>query len=549
MFDGIVTRAIVAELNKELKNAKVNKIMQPTKNEVILETYGNGKKHFLKICVSPDSCSVCFTDYLKSNPKNVYNFCMLLRKHLTGSKILEISNLDLERTIEIEFEARNELNDLIKKRLYIEIMSRQSNVILTNEDSIIIDTLKHFECKDRELLPAHKFTFTPILKTSFLKLKSFEEFLKLVSENNDELISQKLPAIFIGFSKNFVLNVITEIQIDDKNYSENDLEKLYDYIKELLDKLETNEVTAVLSDKDFNIILGNKTSDLQINEAVDKFYSRKEQKDVFAQSKNNLLRIISSNLKKVNKKLENINQKLKECDDMDKYKLYGELLTASLYKIDGSQNLSEIQVFDYYQNKDIIIKLDSKFNVTKNIEKFFKKYNKLKNTLVIVSEQKKETENELDYIESVIFAIENAKNMQDINEIYEEVLSNFNLKKSIKKDNTSKKKEEIEIEPIDILGYKVYVGKNNVQNEFITLKLARKSDLWFHTQKIQGSHVLLRTEGKDEIPEEVIFECAKLAKENSKAKNGVNVPVDYVEAKYIKRHPSHKVRNGNLYEF
>lgn len=551
MFDGVTTKAVVSELASSLKNAKVNRVMQPTKNEIILETYKEGERHFLEISTVPDNCRVCLTNHLKENPQNAYNFCMLLRKHLNSSRIIEVSNYDLERTIEIKFEAHNELNDIEIKRLYIQIMSRQSNVILTNEKRVIIDTLKHFDGENRDLLPAHTFQFTPILKTSFIELETFSDFLDLISENGEELLSQKLPEIFIGFSKNFVLNCIQKLEIDNKKYDYKDLEKLYNYIKDILLKIDTNKISAVNFEKDYVIDLEPKSEALQVNKFIDEFYYKKEQKDLINQSKNNLLRVVSGLLKKVYKKLENINQKLKECDDMEKFRLYGELLTANLYKINSNQNLSEITVFNYYENKDINIKLDNKVSVSKNIEKFFKKYNKLKNTLSIVTEQKKETQKEIDYIESIIFSLENSKNLQDISEVYEEVAENFEIKKNFKNKNQikSKKQNEIKIEPIDVLGYKVYVGKNNMQNEYLSLKFAGREDLWFHAQKIHGSHVILKTNGQDDIPEEVIYKCASLAKENSKAKNATNVPVDYCQAKFVRRIPNGKSGMVNYTNF
>ena len=229
MYDGVTTKAVVEELDSCLKNAKINRVMQPTKNDIILETYKNGERFYLEISTVPDNCRVCLTSHLKENPQNAYNFCMLLRKHLNSSRILEISNFDLERTIEMKFETHNELNDIEIKRLYIQIMSRQSNVILTNEKRVIIDTLKHFDGDNRELLPAHIFRFAPILKTSFIDLETFSDFLDLISENAEELLSQKLPEIFIGFSKNFVLYTIQRLEIDNKEYSYKDLEKLYNY--------------------------------------------------------------------------------------------------------------------------------------------------------------------------------------------------------------------------------------------------------------------------------------------------------------------------------
>ena len=230
---------------------------------------------------------------------------------------------------------------------------------------------------------------------------------------------------------------------------------------------------------------------------------------------------------------------------MDKFRLYGELLTANLYKFDSNANIKDVTVDNYYDNNSpITIPLDISLSVQKNIEKYFKKYNKLKNALTIVSEQKKEAEKELDYIESIVFNLSNAKTVNDISGVYEEIAENVSTKKAIakqEKNKNIKKKspsEVIEFETQTIDGYTVYIGKNNMQNDYISLKLSNPNDIWFHTQKIHGSHVLLRNSENleiDEIPENVLFNCAKLAKENSKASTSLNISVDYCYAKFVKK--------------
>lgn len=548
-FDGIVTKGVVTELNSSLKGAKVNKVLQPNKNEIVLDLYSkDGGKYNLLISVLPEGCRLHLTTHLKPNPANPFNFCMLLRKYLIGSKILEVSNYDLERTIEIKFEARNELNDLVKRRLYVEIMSRQSNIVLTNENNIIIDCLKHFEDDKRPRLPASPFTFTPILKSSFIELETFTDFLELVSESPEETLSGKLPDLFIGFSRNFVLKTLEVLDIHDKVFGLDDMEKLYNYLKKLINNFDVNHVKPDTIGKDYTLINSEKAENhLAINNFLDDFYFEKEQKNLFNGSKNNLLKIISSSLKKVYKKLENINQKLKECDNMDKYRLYGELLTANLYKFNGEENLQEVEVLNYYTNENIKIRLDTKYSVSKNVERFYKKYNKLKNTLEIVSEQKKDAEKEIDYIESIIYSLENAKTMEEIHQIYNEISENFGNKNQLETKN--KKKEKIKIQEYNIGGYKILVGKNNSQNDYLTFTLGSREDLWFHAQKIHGSHVILKTGGLEDVPEDIIFEAAKLAKENSKGANSSVVPVDYCRLKFVKRAQSKKLGMVNYTNF
>ena len=549
-FDGIVTKGVVTELNKNLKGAKVNKILQPNKNEVVLCLYSkDGEKYNILISVLPEACRLHLTTHLKPNPSNPFNFCMLLRKYLIGSKILEVSNYDLERTIEIKFEARNELNDLVKRRLYIEIMSRQSNIVLTNENNTIIDCLKHFEDDKRPRLPASPFTFTPILKSSFIDIETFDEFCELISNSQEEKLSSKLPEIFIGFSKNFIFKCLEILNINDINYQIEDLDKLYNYLKKLINNFEINHVKTDVIGKDYTLINSLQKEDkLEINNFLNEFYFEKEQKNLFNSSKNNLLRIVSSSLKKVYRKLENINQKLKECDNMDKYRLYGELLTANLYRLNCDQNLNEVEVLNYYTNENIKIPLDTKYNVNKNVERFYKKYNKLKNTLEIVSVQKKEAVKEIDYIESIIYSLDSAKSMEEINQIYSEISENIVVNSNSSK-KISKKKEEIKIQEVEFNGYKIYVGKNNSQNDYLTFSLASREDLWFHAQKIHGSHVIIKTSGQEEIPEEVIFEAARLAKENSKGAASSVVPVDYCKLKFVKRAQSRKLGMVNYTSF
>ena len=396
-FDGFITKSVVSELKKSIIGAKVNKVYEPTKNEVVLSLYNSGKNYNLNLCANPEFCRICLTNYSKPNPQNALNFCMLLRKYLVGGKIVNISNYDLERTVEIQFECYNELNDLVVRKLFIEIMSRQSNIILTNEKNIIIDTLKHFDNNSRDLLPAHEYTFTPINKISFLEIKSFEEFLEIMNTSGSIVsLTKFFIDTFIGFSKPFVKENLKSLSISDSEYSEDDLRKFYNYLKDLINNFGTQNIYCKkISEKDYTLVFGESTEpdeeDLtHINYFIDDFYYNKEQDSLFTNSRNNLLKIVSASLKKVYKKMENINSKLKECEKMDTYRLYGELLTANLYKFTNSPNLSEVTVENYYDNNNLItIPLDNSLNVNKNIEKYFKKYNKLKNALSIVSEQKR----------------------------------------------------------------------------------------------------------------------------------------------------------------
>ena len=563
-FDGFVTKAIIFELNKEIIGSKVNKINEPNKNEISIDLYNEGKNYSLNISTNPELCHICLSKFNKPNPQNAFNFCMLLRKYLKNAKIIKISNYDLERTIEIKFECYNELNDLVIRKLFIEIMSRQSNITLTNENNIIIDTLKHYD-NNRELLPAHEYTYTPINKKSFIEINNFDEYQNIINKCASSSLIKNLNTSFIGFSKPLIEEMISILEINENEYTLKDLEKSYFYLKEIINSFGTDKIICKKTDKnDFTLILNDKcqasnnTKHSSINNFIDSYYFEKEQHYNFINSRNSLLKIVSGSLKKIYKKLENIDLKLKECDEKDKYRLYGELLTANLYKIDNYQNKNEIIIENYYDNYiPIKIPLDNKISIQKNIEKYFKKYNKLKNALSIVSEQKKETEKDLNYIESIIFNLGNAKNLQDLNEVYEEISENIIIKKEVtKKKQTLKKSQKpansITLEFTIIDGFTVYIGKNNIQNDYLSLKFANPNDIWFHAQKIHGSHILIKNPENidiDEIPENVLFNSAKIAKENSKAKDSLNVSVDYCLAKFVKKIPGSKPGMVNYTNF
>ena len=542
-FDGITTKSIVSELNNKLIGAKINKVYQPNKLEIMLSAYNNGKNYNLNINVNPDFCRIHLTKYSKPNPLTALNFCMLLRKYLICSKILSISTFDLERTIEIKFECYNELNDLVIRKLYIEIMSRQSNIVLTNENNVIIDSLKHFE----KALPAHIFESAPIFKKSFITLNNFEEFLNIINTSSSNNLEEILSNYFIGFSKSSINTYLNILNINKNNYDKTDLENLYNYLKSLIKNIEDGKINIKFEDKNYSIISdenNNSFENSNINYLLDEFYFNGEQNDLFKSAKNNLLKIVLSNLKKTSKKLENINKKLAECENMEIYKIYGQLLTSNLYRLDSTENLEFVELENYYDNNNLIkIPLDKTINIHKNADKFFKKYNKLKNTLEIVDVQKKEALVEINYIESIVFSLEKANNFDDLNDIYTEITENFQIKPN-KTQNIKKKKipsTAPTLESITIDGYLIYYGKNNIQNNYLTLKFASKNDIWFHVQDLHGSHIVLKVNSPDEqIPENILYECAKLAKENSKASSSLNVPVDYCKIKFVKKIPGAK---------
>lgn len=536
-FDGFINKAIVNELNHWVINGKIMKVHQPSKDELILNIYSNGSKFNLDICISSSNCRINLTSEKKSNPINPTSFCMLLRKHLVGAKIRNIETIGLDRLIILHLETFNELNDLVNKKLVVELMGKHSNIILLNENDIIIDSVRHIS-SDRIILPANPYTLPMSDKINITDITN-KEFIDLIQKHSNNFINF-ISSHFYGFSKTHINYITNTLNINTTNISESDTIRFYNYVIDLISNI--NSFTVNCTNFEFNnkndyvLISSENPSELEINNFVDNYYSSKEKNEYFENYRNNVLKIILSVLKKYEKRLSNINSRLEECKDMDKYKLYGELITANLYKLNNNINLETVTLNNYYDNNNsITILLDKRYSPSINAKRFFKKYNKLKNALEIVSKQKESTKKELDYIESIIYSLTSASSINEVDDIYLEIQENL-LDKKINNKNKNKKQKEASFPiTLNIDGYTVYIGRNNKQNDYLTFKIAAKNDLWFHSKDIHGSHVILKIDSDKDINEDIIYKCASLAAYYSKGKNSSKVLVEYTFVKNIKK--------------
>lgn len=569
-FDGIVTKAICSELSN-LNGARIDKIFQPNKNNVIIGMYNQGKNYALNICTESGNCRLHLTTHPNPNPQTAPNFCMVLRKNLLGLHLKNIFTLDLERLVIIEFEGFDEVDDILNKKLIVELMGKHSNIILLDEQNIIIDSLRHIKYdekkeneKSREILPHSRYQYPISDRSNFLEVQNFEQFKKIVT---------KYPNIydaFNGFSKSFINNIIENLKFEQK-WNEADeelnLKLIYHEILNIIDNIDSGKLylknikKPESKGKDYILCKSEeKESELSLNFFIDDFYFEKETSENFVNYRNSLLKLILNVLNKYSKRLIHINEKLKDCDNMNTVRTYGELITANLYKFDANSKLNSISVENYYNNQKIIeIPLDKRFSISQNAKRYFKKYNKLKNALEIVSIQKKETEQELDYIQSIVYELESANTIEEIAEIYEEISENVVFKnnsninnKNAKNKNSKLKKSKltknknVSFNPIkySIKDYTILVGRNNIENDYLTLKYANKSDIWFHVKDFHGSHTILKylnsakkSNGNilDNIPNDIIIKAAEIAAQHSKAKNSSNVPVDFCEVRFVKK--------------
>lgn len=546
-FDGIVTKAIIHELNN-LIGAKIDKVFQPDKNTIILGLYQNFQNFALNICIDSNNCRMNLTTHTKPNPTVAPNFCMFLRKHIIGYKLKEFKTFDLERFIILDLEPISEYGNFKNKQLIIELMGKHSNIILLDDKNIIMDSLRHTDLSSnsyRNVFPGQKYTLPNSDKHSFLNLNSFDEFYNIISNDiKTEPLDKAICNNFTGISMSFVQSIISKNSIST---NKSDLEKLYLAIKDIITNITSNKVSFDYTEnkKDYFFIQTDEKSNLyDLNFFIDDFYYSKETKEQFTNFRNSILKLILDTLKKYNKRLLNLNGKIEECNNMDTYKLYGELITANLYKL-NKQNLDFIELENYYDNnKSVKIPLDKKYSPQENARRYFKKYNKLKTALDIVTEQKEETINDLNYLESIVFELENATELADVQEIFEEISESdiFRQKlarkiKKSKKNNSSTKKQKLKFNPLKItIGeFLVYIGRNNKENDYLTTKFANKDDIWFHTKDIHGSHVILKVQDNKIIPDEIIYECAQIAAYHSKGRNSSNVPVDYCRIGFVKK--------------
>lgn len=541
-FDGIVTKAIASEL-QQLSGARIDKIFQPNSNNIVLGFYLNGFNYALNICTHPQNYRIHLTTHPKPNPKVAPNFCMVLRKHLIGLHIKNIITNDLERIVTIEFEGFDDIDDIITKKLVIELMGKHCNIILLDNENIIIDSLRHINNEDTThiVIPHIKYIYPTSDKFNFLDCVNFEDFNNKLSTTDISNLPISISNTFNGISKNCISYIINKLNITN-------LPDIYCYLSRLVAetdslnlKFETDE-----DGKDYYLLLSDNTTPFSLNFFIDDFYYKKETDEDFKSYRNNILKLILTTLKKYKKRLSNIDEKLKSCDNMDQYRLYGELITANLYRI-KNENIDKIQLENYYDNNNIItIPLDSRYTTSTNAKIFFKKYSKLKNALEIVSLQKQETMQELNYIESIVYELEAASSLEEITLIFDEISENvlfkdFNEKhkskksSKVKKSNLTKNKN-VSFNPLKytIDNFTLLVGRNNKENDYLTLKYARKTDLWFHTKDIHGSHAILVLDNKTPN-EDILIKCAEIVAYHSKARLSSNVPVDVCEVKYVKK--------------
>ena len=548
-FDGITLNSILQEL-QSLVGGKVDTVFEPTSDNILLGIYKN-KHYALDIDISANNYRLNLTTNTKPNPMVAPNFCMVLRKNLMNYRVKRVYQVGLERICYIEFEGLNVLDNPVIKTLAIELMGRYSNIVLLNNEYLIIDAIKRFSSIDstRHILPNQYYSLPESPKLNILDTDE-TEFINTLKNSKYNIITDAIPNTYNGISKQFVEYAISKLKLTN-TLSDSNLAEIFNYINQIL----KGSFSFVRLEKGYTICNEKVDNDFALNFAIDDFYSQKIVSEQFNSFKNSLLSVINGTLDKFSRKLKNINDKIASCHDMEKYKIYGELLKSNIYLYKDTNfkkdNITKIRLLNYYTNQEEEIPIDPNFNISQNAQKYFKKYNKLKSTLEVTQIQKNDAENELNYLESILYELSDCTTIDGLNVVYEEInenilfsdTSSMNKIKAKRNRYTGKKPQAKELSALNsfirfkIDDYPVYVGKNNKQNDYLTKRIANERDIWFHTKEIHGSHVILRCNG--ETPKiTTLTKCAEIAAYYSKAKYSSHVPVDYTLIKYVKK-PNH----------
>ncbi|WP_342541827.1 NFACT RNA binding domain-containing protein [Paenisporosarcina sp. FSL H8-0542] len=530
-FDGLFTKAMTHEL-QQLVSGRISKIHQPNSQEIVLHIRAAGKNSRLLISIHPSYSRIHVTNEAIDNPSEPPMFCMLLRKHLEGGFISSISQLEMDRVIILRVESKNEIGDDMVRELHIEIMGRHSNVILVDpERNLILDSLKHLSPSVnsyRTILPGQPHIAPPKQD----KVNPYEVDESLLNELLDtDDVSKAVLSQLAGFSPLQAKELA--YRLADSNESK------YEVYRKFLDEFDNAQPKgtyvesgnkAIFSSVDLSHIEGNQVHYDSLGLLLDKVYFARAERDRVKQQAGDLERWLQNELDKLKLKMKKLAKEKSNAEKLETFQLHGELLMANLYTFE--KGMTEAQVINYYDEENAVITIPLSLRKTpvENAQSFFTKYNKAKTALLKTQQQMDKTKDDIDYLEMLQQQVMQAS-PQDIEEIREELAEQGWMKARISK----KKKKVVKPTPenfVSSTGLPISVGKNNKQNDYLTFKIANKSQTWFHTKDIPGSHVVIHDNEPDETS---ILEAARLAAYFSKARDSSSVPVDYTEVRHVKK--------------
>ncbi|EOS7926602.1 fibronectin-binding protein EfbA [Enterococcus hirae] len=533
-FDGVFTHAMINELRESLLSGRISKIHQPYENEVVLVIRSRGKNQRLLLSAHPSYARIQITQIDYQNPDTPPNFVMMLRKHLDGAILESIEQIENDRVIHFHFTKRDELGDLQNIILIVELMGRHSTIILVNKESgKILDAIKHIGSSQntyRSLLPGVDYIAPPeqnqLNPFSQEKEKVFHRLSQM--DLTPKGIQQQFQGIGFDTAQELVAR-LTERPNEKMLVWQEFFTAIDTQLSPSLYEVAEKEYFTPINYRFFDSNTQQKKMYPTLSALLDAFYQEKAEKDRAKQQGGELIRKIENELKRNRNKLKKREQTLKDSENAEDYRRDGELLTTFMAQVPRGAN--EVTLPNYYEeDRPITIKLDPALTPNQNAQKYFHRYQKLKNAVKLIGKQIEEAKNEIDYLESVLSQLEIAGPM-DIEVIKEELTAEGYLKKKSSKKQKRKKPSQPD-QYLSTDGTLILVGKNNLQNDQLSLKTAKKTDYWLHAKNIPGSHVIIKS---DQPSDETITEAAELAAYFSKYRHSAQVPVDLVQVKHLRK--------------
>jgi predicted ribosome quality control (RQC) complex YloA/Tae2 family protein len=554
-LDGVLLNCILAELEDKIIGGRIDRVYQPERDEIHIGIRQNNRDRKLLISASPNYPRIHITKTQKSNPITPPVFCMVLRKHLIGGRIIGIEQPDFERILILSVEARDELGDLSTKRLIVEIMGRHSNIILVDDRDIIIDSIKRIGegiSRLRQVLPGSTYNFPPSqnkhnpLIQDEITLKSILG-ISLDSKRAARMIFDS----FTGISKVTAQEIVYRAKIEGiigqsstvDSYLEDGL--FHSFITFFEDVKRMDYRPTIMKDESgrpldiFPFLFYQFPVEFQehynsVSIALDTFFETRDRVERIRQRTSHIFKVLNTNLSRVQKKRGILLDEYEKAKNADRYKLFGELITANLYQI--PEGMDKVELVNYYDpnGQSIEIILDKRKTSSQNAQDYYKKYNKAKTALAMIIKQLKDAEDEIQYLETLLGNLEKCTEEIEIQEMQQELAEEGYIKLRSKRKQPKRSVKSKPYHFISSDGFDIYVGKNNTQNDRLTLRTAEPNDLWLHTKEIPGSHVVIKSRG-ERIPNTTLLEAGILAAYYSKANDSSNVPVDYCPSKNVRK--------------
>ena len=538
--DAFTLRYLCKELNSIFSGGKVNRIVQPSNDEIVLTVYTGKKTEKLYINVNPSAPRIGVIEKEEKSPLTAPNFCMLLRKHLLSAQINSIEIVGFDRIVKIEFALSGEFFDNVKKIMYVELMGRYSNVILTENGKVLGGNrgINMFDDGVRPLIVGKEYVYPPVGQKKEPIDKSLMEIFdgKSIQELADAII-KNVQGIALSTAQEIVSEYLNKNQIqvvDGKDFFNFLSEFLFNSKYKPCVYKKEGQITDVLL-YPYGILSGEFINFDTLFNAEEFYFSNKEKVKKFTNKKERLTAIVNTAIKKVKKRLTAITAKEKDADSAEENRIKGELILSNIYKI--KQGQKECEVFDYYANKEIKISLNEFLSPSKNAENYYKKYNKQKRTLTALKPQRETAENELNYFNSLIDEISLSENIGDLLLIEKELLADGLIKEQ--SVNKNKKVEQDFYRNYVIDGYTFKVGRNNVENDKLTFS-SRSNDLWFHAKDYHSAHAILENNGKS-VSDKILNTCSEICAYYSKGRESGKGEIVYTERKNVKKPPRAKL--------